>query len=117
MNLDIKRILEKYGVYSEELYNELVEKTQPPLNLDSLTKMEKIACQKLLQKIGDTDEATIIISKFADECGITRSVIINALKKLEATAAVKTVSLGIKGTYIRITNTKLRSYICEENGN
>ena len=42
--------------------------------------------------------------------GITRSVIVNALRKLESAGVVEVRSLGMKGTYIRILN----DYLLEE---
>ena len=109
-----KEILEKYGVYSDELYKELTQENKQPLTLNGLTKTEKLACKELMKKIGNENEITLIISRFANECGITRSVIVNALKKLEAAAAIQTFSYGMKGTYIKIINTDLRRVICEE---
>ena len=42
--------------------------------------------------------------KIADRCGITRSVIVNALRKFESAGIFETHSSGMKGTYIRILN-------------
>ncbi|MDX5324286.1 MAG: GTP-sensing pleiotropic transcriptional regulator CodY, partial [Exiguobacterium sp.] len=36
--------------------------------------------------------------------GITRSVIVNALRKLESAGVIESRSLGMKGTYIKILN-------------
>ena len=44
------------------------------------------------------------LSKIADSVGITRSVIVNALRKFESAGLIETKSLGMKGTYIRIKN-------------
>ena len=38
--------------------------------------------------------------------GITRSVIVNALRKLESAGVIESRSLGMKGTHIKITNEK-----------
>ncbi|MCY0903018.1 MAG: hypothetical protein OWU32_12700, partial [Firmicutes bacterium] len=43
----------------------------------------------------------------ADRAGITRSVIVNALRKLESAGVIESRSLGMKGTYIRVLNEKL----------
>ncbi|MFZ7132087.1 MAG: GTP-sensing pleiotropic transcriptional regulator CodY [Eubacteriales bacterium] len=55
----------------------------------------------------DGDEGLLVASKIADRVGITRSVIVNALRKLESAAVIETRSLGMKGTFIKILNPKL----------
>jgi transcriptional pleiotropic repressor len=52
-------------------------------------------------------EGLLVASKIADRAGITRSVIVNALRKLESAGVIDTRSLGMKGTYIRILNPRL----------
>lgn len=52
-------------------------------------------------------EGLIIASKIADKVGITRSVIVNALRKLESAGVIESRSLGMKGTYIKVLNTVL----------
>ena len=57
----------------------------------------------------DMDEAMegfLVASKIADRLGITRSVIVNALRKLESAGVIESRSLGMKGTHIRILNDK-----------
>lgn len=49
-------------------------------------------------------EGLIVASKLADRHGIAQSVISNALRKLESAGVIKTKSLGMKGTYIKVTN-------------
>ncbi len=51
-------------------------------------------------------EGLLVASKIADRSGITRSVIVNALRKLESAGVIETRSLGMKGTHIRILNNK-----------
>lgn len=55
----------------------------------------------------DGDEGLLVASKIADRVGITRSVIVNALRKLESASVIETRSLGMKGTFIKILNPKL----------
>ena len=47
-------------------------------------------------------------SKIADRSGITRSVIVNALRKLESAGVIESRSLGMKGTRIKILNDKFK---------
>lgn len=56
----------------------------------------------------DGDEGLLVASKIADRSGITRSVIVNALRKLESAGVVESRSLGMKGTRIKITNSKFK---------
>ena len=49
-------------------------------------------------------EGILVASKIADRVGITRSVIVNALRKLESAGVIESRSSGMKGTYIRIVN-------------
>lgn len=52
----------------------------------------------------DGNEGLLVASKIADRVGITRSVIVNALRKFESAGLIETKSLGMKGTYIRVLN-------------
>ena len=50
------------------------------------------------------DEGILVASKIADRVGITRSVIVNALRKFESAGVIESRSSGMKGTYIKIIN-------------
>lgn len=52
----------------------------------------------------DGNEGILIASKIADRVGITRSVIVNALRKFESAGIIESRSSGMKGTYIRVLN-------------
>lgn len=52
----------------------------------------------------DGMEGILVASKIADRVGITRSVIVNALRKLESAGVIEARSSGMKGTYIKIIN-------------
>lgn len=49
-------------------------------------------------------EGILIASKIADRVGITRSVIVNALRKFESAGVIESRSSGMKGTYIKVLN-------------
>ena len=49
----------------------------------------------------------VVVSKLADKNNITRSIIVNAVRKLESGGLVETRSLGMKGTYIKIISETL----------
>mgnify|MGYP002747398065 CR=1 FL=1 len=46
----------------------------------------------------------ILHSRIADRVGITRSVIVNALRKFESAGVIESRSSGMKGTYIKVVN-------------
>ncbi len=64
-------------------------------------------------------EGILVASKIADRVGITRSVIVNALRKLESAGVIESRSSGMKGTYIKVVNDvifdELRRIKSEEN--
>ena len=49
-------------------------------------------------------EGILVASKVADRVGITRSVIVNALRKFESAGVIESRSSGMKGTYIKVVN-------------
>lgn len=55
----------------------------------------------------NSEEGLLVASKIADKAGITRSVIVNALRKFESAGVIETRSLGMKGTYIKVLNDSL----------
>ena len=50
------------------------------------------------------NEGVLVASKIADRVGITRSVIVNALRKFESAVVIESRSSGMKGTYIKVIN-------------
>ena len=62
----------------------------------------------------DGNEGLLVASKIADRSGITRSVIVNALRKLESAGVIESRSLGMKGTFIRILNDKFIEEISKD---
>lgn len=60
-------------------------------------------------------EGIIVASRIADEQGITRSVIVNAIRKLESAGVLESRSLGMKGTYIKVLNDYFGSEVAKIN--
>ena len=60
----------------------------------------------IFEELGGT-EGFLVASRVADRVGITRSVIVNALRKFESAGVIESRSLGMKGTFIRVLNHKL----------
>ncbi len=50
------------------------------------------------------NEGILVASRIADKVGITRSVIVNALRKFESAGVIESRSSGMKGTYIKVLN-------------
>ena len=50
------------------------------------------------------NEGILVASRIADSVGITRSVIVNALRKFESAGVIESRSSGMKGTYIKVVN-------------
>ncbi|UBH09550.1 GTP-sensing pleiotropic transcriptional regulator CodY [Macrococcus armenti] len=69
--------------------------------INSLSYSEKEAIEHIFEELGAT-EGLLVASKVADRVGITRSVIVNALRKLESAGVIESRSLGMKGTFIKI---------------
>lgn len=76
------------------------------LAIHTLSYSEKEAVNHIFREL-DGDEGLLVASRIADKVGITRSVIVNALRKLESAGVIKSRSLGMKGTRITILNDKL----------
>ncbi len=70
---------------------------------DSLSYSEVEAIREILKNISN-NESIVVASKIADSLGITRSVIVNALRKFESAGIIESRSLGMKGTFIRVKN-------------
>lgn len=69
------------------------------------SEVEKEAIEHIFEELGGT-EGLLIASKVADRVGITRSVIVNALRKLESAGVIESRSLGMKGTFIKVKKEK-----------
>lgn len=76
------------------------------LAIQTLSYSEKEAVNHIFREL-DGNEGLLVASRIADKVGITRSVIVNALRKLESAGVIKSRSLGMKGTRITILNDKL----------
>jgi transcriptional pleiotropic repressor len=91
---------------AEERELEARSKAVVSVAVHSLSFSELEAADQIFEQL-EGKEGLLVASKIADRAGITRSVIVNALRKLESAGVVETRSLGMKGTYIRILNMQL----------
>ncbi len=71
--------------------------------INTLSFSELEAIQHIFEEL-DGNEGILVASKIADRVGITRSVIVNALRKFESAGVIESRSSGMKGTYIKVVN-------------
>ncbi|SEP56894.1 GTP-sensing pleiotropic transcriptional regulator CodY [Piscibacillus halophilus] len=90
---------------SEEIEEEARSKAVVQMAINSLSYSELEAIEHIFEEL-DGQEGLLVASKIADRVGITRSVIVNALRKLESAGVIESRSLGMKGTYIKVLNDK-----------
>ncbi|GAA3650935.1 GTP-sensing pleiotropic transcriptional regulator CodY [Asaccharospora irregularis] len=90
----------------EELEIEMRKKAVVQMAIGTLSYSELEAVEHIFNEL-DGKEGLLVASKIADRVGITRSVIVNALRKFESAGVIESRSLGMKGTHIRILNDKL----------
>ena len=90
---------------AEEIEGEARSKAVVQMAISSLSYSELEAIEHIFEELNGY-EGLLVASKIADRVGITRSVIVNALRKLESAGVIESRSLGMKGTYIKVLNDK-----------
>lgn len=88
---------------SSEIEADIRSSTTVQMAIKTLSYSELKAVTAIFDALDGT-EGRLTASSIADEIGITRSVIVNALRKLESAGIIESRSLGMKGTYIKIIN-------------
>lgn len=101
--------MEILRVKAERAEVEARNKAAVQIAVGTLSYSELEAVEHIFAELGGT-EGLLVASKIADRVGITRSVIVNALRKFESAGVIESKSLGMKGTYIRVLN----EYLLEE---
>lgn len=76
----------------------------------SLSVMELEAVGHVFEELNG-QEGIIVTSRVADKAHITRSLIVNALRKLESAGVIESRSSGMKGTFIRVLNRNMYDYL------
>lgn len=71
--------------------------------INTLSFSELSAVREVVSQIRGI-EGVLVASKIADEIKITRSIIVNALRKLASAGIIESRSSGMKGTYVKIVN-------------
>ncbi|WP_026893859.1 GTP-sensing pleiotropic transcriptional regulator CodY [Clostridiisalibacter paucivorans] len=91
---------------ADEVEAEARKKAIVQMAIGTLSYSELEAVEHIFNEL-EGNEGLLVASKIADRVGITRSVIVNALRKFESAGVIESRSLGMKGTYIKILNNKL----------
>lgn len=89
---------------SEEISVEQHKEKDVTDAVKTLSRLEVKAVLAVLSELDGQHEGILVTSRIADKVGITRSVIVNALKKCESAGIIRTKSSGMKGTTVQITN-------------
>ena len=71
---------------------------------ETLSLSEKEAMIRVFKSLDPTSNMLVASSVAETEPKITRSVVVNALRKLESAGVIKSTSMGMKGTHIEILN-------------
>lgn len=117
---DADLILSEYGATvvgmeiikakSEEFEEEARKRAAVSVAIGTLSYSESDAIKHIFEELNG-NEGFLVASKVADRVGITRSVIVNALRKFESAGVIESKSLGMKGTYILVLNDYLQGEI------
>lgn len=97
---------------NKRMENEARKKTVVQLALEVLSYSELEAVKYIFNEI-EGSEGFLVASKLAEEYKLTRSVIVNALRKLESAGVIDARSLGMKGTYIKVLNNYLYEQLAQ----
>ncbi|NLI70838.1 MAG: GTP-sensing pleiotropic transcriptional regulator CodY [Firmicutes bacterium] len=100
---------------AEKIEEEARNKAVVQLAVATLSYSELEAVEHIFEELGG-EEGLLVASKIADQLGITRSVIVNALRKFESAGVIESRSLGMKGTYIKVLNPFLLDHLLGKDG-
>lgn len=91
-------------VVTQALQDQTAERNRQAIKagIDHLSFSELEAIKHIMHELTQTEDGLLVASQVADRMGITRSVIVNALRKLESAGILEARSLGMKGTHIKI---------------
>lgn len=98
--------MEILSAKTEKIEEEARKKAAVQIAIGTLSYSELEAIEHIFAEL-EGSEGLLVASKIADRVGITRSVIVNALRKFESAGVIESKSLGMKGTYIRVLNENL----------
>ncbi|PKM77655.1 MAG: GTP-sensing pleiotropic transcriptional regulator CodY [Firmicutes bacterium HGW-Firmicutes-15] len=92
---------------TERIEEDSGKKAAVQIAVATLSYSEKEAIEYILAEL-NAEEGLLVASRLADKVGITRSIIVSALRKFSSAGVIESRSLGMKGTYIKILNDYIR---------
>ncbi|MBO0462134.1 MULTISPECIES: GTP-sensing pleiotropic transcriptional regulator CodY [Enterococcus] len=92
---------------SRDIEADVRSTTAVQMAINTLSYSELKAVQAIFDAL-EGNEGRLTASNIADKIGITRSVIVNALRKLESAGIIESRSLGMKGTYLKVLNARFK---------
>lgn len=87
------------------------KKSNSEMTLKTLSYSEVKAVTAVFEKLEGASEGILTATNIADEIEITRSVVVNAIRKLESGGIIQSKSLGMKGTFIKVLNEEFISLL------
>lgn len=88
---------------AEKIEEEVRKKETVQIAVSTLSYSEWVAIEQYVPQL-QGDEGVLVASHIAEKAGITRSVIVSGVRKLESAGVIESRSLGAKGTYIKVLN-------------
>lgn len=113
MNECIAALIELKQKYRQTIETEerIHQKISARNALGTLSYSEYRIILHILDELNNQNETIIVASQMADKIGITRTVAINALKKLQSGKVIEAKSKGAKGTLIKLINPAINKEI------
>lgn len=103
--------LETMRSEKEEVDLENTKKNNVEMAMGSMSASEILAIKQIIKSLDGNNDGIVVASRIADQIGITRSIIVNALRKFESAGLIYSHSSGMKGTYLKITNEYLLDFL------
>lgn len=93
-------------LYSDQKKSEEIHrmKHNAEVTVQTLSYSEFKAAAAIVEKLNGKKEGILTATSIADELGITRSIVVNSIRKLESGGLIQSRSLGMKGTFIKLLN-------------
>ena len=95
--------MQEYYRFQEKIKTRQMDSDKIRSTLDLLSYSEQRAVFGIFRELKEP-EGILVTSKIADEAGLTRSVVVNAIRKLQSATIIQARSLGMKGTFIKVNN-------------
>lgn len=91
----------------------MIIKTTTENIIKNMSYTEMKALKVLAYELEGLREKEIVVSGIADKANVTRSVFVNVVRRLETCGIIETISMGVKGLYVRVNNQEALKVIAE----